>query len=81
MTKNPESVISREQGILRGGEFLIKDTHPDNVFIPEDFDEEQLMVRDMVIDFLNNDLLPVMDRVEAQEAGLAERLLAKMGEL
>ncbi len=81
MTKNPETVFSKEENVLRGGEFLIKDTKADNVFIPEDFDEEQLMIRDMVLDFLNNELLPVMDRIEAQEEGLAQKMLAKMGEL
>ena len=81
MTKNPEKIISDDQKVLRGGEFLIKDSNPEMTFIPEDFNEEQLMVRDMVLDFLNTEIIPNMDRFEKQEDGVAAGLLEKMGEL
>ena len=76
MTKNPETLLSQET--LKGGEFIIKDTAPESVFIPEDFNEEQLMVKDMVVDFLNTEVMPVMDRIEKMEEGLAPALLKKM---
>lgn len=79
MTTNPESLKTQEG--LKGGEFLIKETNAASVFIPEDFNEEQLMVRDMVLDFLNNEVLPLTDRIEKMEEGLAPELLKKMGEL
>jgi len=79
MTKNPNKLTQGE--ILKGGEFLIKETQPDTVFIPEEFDEEQLMIRDMCLDFLNNELLPNLDKLEKMEEGLAPGLLEKMGEL
>ena len=79
MTKNPDHVILGET--LKGGEFLIKETASSSVFIPEDFNEEQLMVKDMVADFLNTEVLPIMDRIEKQEEGLAAGLLKKMGAL
>ncbi|MEM1323692.1 MAG: acyl-CoA dehydrogenase family protein [Bacteroidota bacterium] len=79
MTKNPEKFINED--VLKGGEFLIKDTHPSAVFIPEDFSEEQLMIRDMCLDFLNSELLPNTERIEAMEEGLAPAFLEKMGEL
>ena len=67
--------------VLRGGAFLIKDSTPDSVFIPEEFNEEQLMVRDMVRDFLKNDVSPVRERLEHKEEGLAVGLLKRMGDL
>ena len=79
MTKNPDHVILGET--LKGGEFLIKETASSSVFIPEDFNDEQLMVKDMVADFLNTEVLPIMDRIEKQEEGLAAGLLKKMGAL
>lgn len=79
MTKNPEKLASIE--VLKGGEFLIKDSKAQDTFIPEDFNDEQLMVKDMVIDFLNSEVLPNMDRIEVQEEGLSVSILKKMGDL
>ncbi|MEL6863680.1 MAG: acyl-CoA dehydrogenase family protein, partial [Bacteroidota bacterium] len=79
MTKNPDKFL--ESDVQKGGEFLVKDIAAADVFIPEDFNEEQLMVRDMVVDFLHNDILVNMDQYEKREGNIAERLLAKAGEL
>jgi alkylation response protein AidB-like acyl-CoA dehydrogenase len=68
--------------VLKGGEFLISDTpSPEATFIPEEMNEEQLMIRDTVRDFLNTEILPNIDRLEVQEEGLAPQLLEKMAEL
>jgi alkylation response protein AidB-like acyl-CoA dehydrogenase len=66
---------------LKGGEFLIKDSDYTGVFIPEEFNEEQLMIRQMAADFLKNEIDPIRDRIEKQEPGLTPSLLKKMGEL
>ena len=67
---------------LKGGEFLIRDTpSTEQTFIPEEMNEEQLMIRDMVRDFMNSEILPNIERIEAQEEGLAPQLLEKMAEL
>ncbi len=79
MTQNPDQVLQGDT--LKGGEFLIKETASNSVFIPEDFNEEQLMVKDMVLDFLNTEVIPMTDRIEKMEEGLAPALLEKMGEL
>jgi len=79
MTANPTRLAMDE--VLKGGEFLIRPTQAENVFIPEDFDEEQLMVKDMVADFLNNRVIPNFNRIEKQEPGLSVKLLEEMGEL
>lgn len=67
--------------ILKGGEFLIRDSHPQDVFIPEELNEEQLMVKQMAVDFLQNEINPNRDKIEKQEPGLAASLLKKMGDL
>jgi alkylation response protein AidB-like acyl-CoA dehydrogenase len=67
--------------ILKGGEFLIRDSHPEDVFIPEELNEEQLMVKQMAVDFLNNEIVPNRAKIEKQEPGLAPSLLKKMGDL
>jgi len=67
--------------ILKGGEFLIRDSRPEDVFIPEELNEEQLMVKQMAIDFLNSEIAPNRAKIEKQEPGLSPSLLKKMGDL
>jgi len=66
---------------LKGGEFLIKDSRPEDIFIPEEINEEQKMIRNMVSDFLHNEILPNIDKIEKQEEGVVVGLLNKLGEL
>ncbi len=79
MTKNPDKFVQSEP--LKGGEYLVKDSTPENTFIPEEFNEEQLMIRDMVLDFLNTELMPKSAEIEAKGFDLVEQLLEKAGEL
>jgi len=51
---------------LKGGEFLIKETDPQSVFIPEDMTEEQQMVLEMCRDFIKNEVHPVAPKIENQ---------------
>lgn len=74
-------MVTQAADTLKGGEFLIKDSDYTKVFIPEEFNEEQLMIRQMASDFLNNEIDPIRDRIEKQEPGLSPALLKKMGEL
>jgi alkylation response protein AidB-like acyl-CoA dehydrogenase len=67
--------------LLKGGEFLIKETSSSSVFIPEAFNEEQLMMAGMARDFINSEVVPHLDRIDAQEPGLMQSLLDKAGEL
>ena len=67
--------------ILKGGEFLIKETAAEDVFIPEEFDEEQLMIAQTCEDFLETEVFPNLNRIDAQEKGLMRNLLSKAGEL
>ncbi|MCF8378304.1 MAG: acyl-CoA dehydrogenase family protein [Bacteroidales bacterium] len=67
--------------ILKGGEFLIKETDAQDVFIPEEFDEEQLMIAQTCDDFLETEVFPILDRIDKQEEGLMRSLIQKAGEL
>ncbi len=67
--------------VLKGGEFLIRDAQPEDIFIPEDLNEEQLMVKKMAQDFLEQDIFPNVLKIEKQEPGVTPGLLKKMGDL
>lgn len=70
-----------KKAFLKGGEFLVKDAAAADVFIPEEMNEEQRMVRDMVRDFVQTEVLPHIDKIEKQEDNIAPQLLEKMAEL
>lgn len=65
---------------IQGGEWIIKEVRSEDVFIPEEFNEEQLMVRDMCSQFLDTEVLPVVERMDKLEPGLMPGLLEKAGE-
>ena len=66
---------------VKGGEFLIKEVDIEDVFIPEEFDEEARMIVDSCHDFLESEIFPNLDRIDKQEDGLMAQLLKKAGEL
>ncbi len=65
---------------LLGGEWIIKESNPHETFIPEDFNEEQTMVMDMCHQFLEAEILPIVDRIDKMEPGLVASLMQKAGE-
>ncbi|HEU4632624.1 MAG TPA: acyl-CoA dehydrogenase family protein [Flavisolibacter sp.] len=65
---------------LTGGEWLIKESEPASVFIPEDFSEEQKMIRDMCNQYLDTEVMPILDRIDSMEPGLMRSLVQKAGE-
>ncbi|HER09987.1 MAG TPA: acyl-CoA dehydrogenase [Bacteroides sp.] len=67
--------------LITGGEFLVRETDPADVFIPEELDEEQKMIGETCRDFLETEVFPVLDRLDAHEEGLMRELLTKSGEL
>ncbi len=74
------STATQNTNSLKGGEWLIKESNPFETFIPEDFDEEQKMVMEMCQQFLDAEVLPVLDRVDKLEPGLMPSLVQKAGE-
>lgn len=66
--------------VLKGGEWLVKESSPFETFTPEQFTEEQLMVRDMCNQFLDAEIYPALDRIDNLEVGLMKSLVTKAGE-
>ncbi len=66
---------------LKGGEFLVKESKAENVFIPEEFGEEQRMIAQTCKDYVSQEVFPNLDAVDEQQEGLVEGLLKKAGEL
>ncbi|MFC3199123.1 acyl-CoA dehydrogenase family protein [Parapedobacter deserti] len=72
---------TKNKSAIKGGAFVIKETSYQEVFIPEEFDEEQVMIRQTCEEFLKTEVFPNLDRIDAQEEGLMLGLLGKAGEL
>ncbi|MBS1731460.1 MAG: acyl-CoA dehydrogenase family protein [Bacteroidetes bacterium] len=66
--------------MLRGGEWLIKESNADDVFFREDMSEEQLMIYDMCQQFMKSEVIPVINRIDNLEPGLMPMLLEKCGD-
>jgi len=66
---------------LKGGEFLTVKTDDQEIFIPEEFTDEQKMIADVCEDFLEKEVYPNLDRIDKQEPNLMVNLLKKAGEL
>ena len=65
---------------IKGGEWLIKESNAIESFSPEDFNEEQLMVKEMCLQFLETEVLPIANRIDQLEEGLMPSLVLKAGE-
>jgi Acyl-CoA dehydrogenases len=66
---------------VKGGQFLVKETMPQDIFIPEEISEEQKMIMETCRDFQEKEIFPMQDRIDKQEEGLMTDLLDKAGEL
>lgn len=67
--------------ITRGGQYLIKETKSENIFTPEDFSEEQLMMRDSVKEFIDKEVWPYKYRFENKDYAFTKECMQKAGEL
>lgn len=65
----------------RGGEFLVKETLCENVFTPEDFSEEQILMRDTVKEFIDKEIYPNKPRFEKKDYGYTVEMMRKIGEM
>ena len=70
-----------EKEILRGGQFLVKETSCEDVFTPDDFSEEQIMMKEAVKEFNEREIIAYRDRFEAKDYKLTEEVMKKAGEL
>src|SRR4026207_1424969 len=75
-----KTATTEQQAVLKGGEWLGKESSPFETFIPENFSEEQMMIRDMCQQYLDKEVYPILDRIDNMEKGLMKGLLQKAGE-
>ena len=66
---------------IKGGEFLVRETDAQNIFVPEEFTEEQRMMGDATSEFINKEIHPIAERIDTLEEGLLPSLMDKAGEL
>ncbi len=74
------STSTQTTNTLKGGEWLIKESIAFDTYTPEDFNEEQKMVKEMCLQFLNSEVMPVVERIDKLEPGLMPSLMIKAGE-
>ena len=71
-----------EKKAIKGGEFLVRETAADEVFIPEEWTEEQKMIAQTCHDFIDHEVMPRLDEIDSMEnPELMPQLLDKAGEL
>lgn len=73
--------IEVKRDITRGGQFLVKETNCENIFTPEDFSEEQIMMRDSVKEFVDKEIWPNKNRFENKDYAFTEACMRKAGDL
>lgn len=66
---------------LKGGAFLVNESTPADVFIPEEFGEEEQMMRQACKDFVAKEIDPIRDRIDQLEEGLMNSVLSKAGDM
>jgi len=67
--------------IIKGGEFLVKETLAEDVFIPEEFNEEQQMMAQTCREFVDTQVIPVVDQLDKHDRVLLTKLMKDAGEL
>ena len=67
--------------VIKGGEFLIKQVQKEDVFISEQFSEEQKMMKDAVVEFIDREVWPIKERFEEKDYALTEELMRKAGDM
>ena len=70
-----------ENEIIRGGQFIVKNTKCEDIFTPEDFTEEQKMMKDAVMEFNEREIIPFRDRFENKDYAFTEEAMRKAGAL
>ena len=73
--------MEENKKVVKGGEFLIKESDFNTTFTPEEWSEEQRMMSDSCKEFLEQEVYPNLDRIDSMEEGLMPSILEKAGEL
>ncbi len=75
------SAVAEQKQLVQGGEFLIADRTPDEIFTPEDFSEEHRMIAETTRQFIDNEVIPRIDELEKHDWQLARELVSKAADL
>ncbi|WP_242158281.1 acyl-CoA dehydrogenase family protein [Aestuariivivens sediminis] len=67
--------------ILRGGQFVVKETKCEDIFTPEDFNEDQLMMKEAVTEFVDREIWAKKAQFEKKDYALTESCMRQAGEL
>jgi len=73
--------IQKASNMIRGGQFIVKETKAQDVFTPEDFNEEQQMMRDSVKEFVDREIWAKKEEFEKKNYALTEEVMRKAGDL
>ncbi|MCL5267129.1 MAG: acyl-CoA dehydrogenase family protein [Bacteroidetes bacterium] len=76
-----ETIQKQVMSYKKGGSFLIEETKPEEVFTPEDFNEQHKMIADTTRDFVDHEVMPNVDKIEELNYELSVKLLRKAGEI
>src|SRR5690625_1207168 len=74
-------MFNMSEKIFKGGSFLVEDLTGDDVITPEDFTEEHKMIAKTTEDFVEGEVIPLVDKLENHEFEHSVELLKKAGEL
>ena len=74
-------MIKEKRKLVNGGEFIVRDVNPQEVFTPEDFSEEQLMMKSAVKEFVDREIWPHKERFENKDYAFTEEMMKKAGDL
>ena len=67
--------------LVKGGEFIIKDSKPEDIFTPEDFSQEHIMMKESVQEFIDREIWPYKERFEKKDYEFTKQCMQKAGEL
>ena len=67
--------------VFAGGEFLIADIKPEDIFVPEEMSKEHQMIYQAAVDFVKKEIQPNMDRIEEKDVSYIRSLFKLAGEL
>src|SRR5687767_11536983 len=75
------SAVVEQKKLVKGGEFLISELTPEEVFTPEDFNEEHRMIAETTRQFIDNEVIPHIDELEKHDWKLSRELIKKAADL
>lgn len=75
------SAVAEQKELIKGGAFLIENRTPNDIFTPEDFNEEHRMIADTTRQFVDNEVVPRIDELEKKDWNLARSLVKQAADL